>query len=719
LISKINAYYLYQGLKMNFSHIRRSFLFGILLSLPFLNPQPAKAFLALPEPVYSEMSPVTVPPEHSAPLRQAIALLEQAKYTEADIILRSLIQASPTDMPARDFYHTSQLLQGNWLNLAIENADRAYQNLPSIRFPNPREGIVPTINLPDAIDQKINQLDWGATPDLSGAIAQVKQQVTQNPDAIPPRLTLASLYILDSRKPGEAQSTAKFQQAQEQMRELIRRHPDDAQLQLILADNLSASNEKTAAYQESIRLNPQLVQAWIGYSKNAIDTQKDLSQVMMIFEDGIRANPNSFQLQHYAGYTLLTMQRPDEAIAYLDQAASLRPDAMFVWSGLFLALSQANYDQTNLMLDALERVATLNPSFTAEDINSLANISSLNLSMVSDNRIPELVTFYNRIGRKNPKVASMGFSYLGFLLTEVAPSKGDRIIRLYRRAYALDPSREHLRQLASALIRNRQPIEGEALLRHFLADEPPGDAVYARGELAFAMAQQDANRALKYLDEIYAIDPTSSGYEWIGGWLVEQKRWDEAKVFYERAVRQDPWYNIFLAQILAEQGQTDEAIAKLQTVLSNIPKEDPNYYGLPSAVLCDVLAKAGRLEEAIARYEEAIDYNEALAQRSKNPSIYYEFGEFLQRHQRWEQAIGQYRLAAQVADEQQNPLLVAMSHRGIGQILAALRQMGEAQVELEQARSMFQEMAYIDLAAETQREMQAFPVKPGNESGSD
>jgi tetratricopeptide (TPR) repeat protein len=210
------------------------------------------------------------------------------------------------------------------------------------------------------------------------------------------------------------------------------------------------------------------------------------------------------------------------------------------------------------------------------------------------------------------------------------------------------------------------------------------------------------NQALKYLDEIYAIDPKSSGYEWVGSWLVEQKRWDEAKVFYERAVRQDSWYNIFLAQILIEQGQVDMAIAKLQTVLNGLLKNDPNYYGFPSAVLCDALAKAGRLEEALARYEAAAQYN-------NSPNTYYGFGEFLRRNQRWEQAIGQYRLAAQKADEQQNPLLVAKSYRGIGQVLMAQGEKEAANMTLERARSIFQENAYIDLAAETARGIQVFP----------
>lgn len=157
-----------------------------------------------------------------------------------------------------------------------------------------------------------------------------------------------------------------------------------------------------------------------------------------------------------------------------------------------------------------------------------------------------------------------------------------------------------------------------------------------------------------------------------------------------------------MAQILAEQGQHEEAIAKLRTVLSNLPKGDPNYYGFPSAVLCDLLAKTGKLEEAIAIYQEG-------TRQTQNPDLYLAFGEFLKRQQRWEEAIAQYRLAIKAAELQRNDLLIAKSHRGIGEALIGTGRPAAAKIELEQARSLFQEVAYIDLAAETAREIQALP----------
>ena len=683
---------------MKFFSLQHSLCLSLLLTLPFLGSQRAQAFLVLPTPLTSSMTPIASSAAQAYPpeLQKAIALLVQEKYAEADALLTPLIQAHPTYMPTRDFYLISQTLQNNWLTIATENAERAYRNLPDIGYADDRQGIQGTVSIPEEIQQHLDARDWNSTAGIATAIAQVKQQVDQMPTAIQPRLVLAALYSLAAHTLAE-EDPAKVQQGYNQLREVVRRHPNDAQTQLILAENLPTSAEKTAAYLESIHLDPHLMLAWIGYADDALSRQQDLQSVIKIYQDAIQANPDAYQGYYQLGALLQQNQRNEEAIAPLRRATELQPSFSAAWSSLFYVLQQPSaVNSLDSLINAFERVSILNPEFSEFDV------STLNRLIVRANRIPEAVALYNRIGRKNPQIASQGFLQLGYLLSVVAPSRSAQVIRLYRRANRLMPNRDNQRALASALIRYQHPIEGEALLRQVLANEPAETAVYATGELAFAIAQQDLNQALNYLDNIYAVDPTVGGYEWIGSWLIEQKRWDEAKLFYERAVRQDPWYNIFLAQILAEQGQSEEAIAKLRTVLSNLPKGDPNYYGFPSAVLCDLLAKTGKLEEAIAIYQEG-------TRQTHNPDLYLAFGEFLKRQQRWEEAIAQYRLAIKAAESQHNDLLIAKSHRGIGEALIGTGRLAAAKIELEQARSLFQDEGYIDLAAETAREIQALP----------
>jgi tetratricopeptide (TPR) repeat protein len=657
--------------------------------LACFSPKPAQAFLPLNTPPI----PITYPVQpYSADLEKAIALLSQEQYAAADVMLKALIQANPTEMPARDFYYISQMLQDNWLNLLRENADRAYLNLPNIGFFNMRDGISGTVIVPEPIQTRIDASSWGSMPDVKGAIAQIKQEIDQSPNAIPPRLTLAALYRMTAYAPGESENPAALQQSYTQLRDLVRRYPNDAQLRFILAENLPASTERTAAYQESIRLNPQLIWAWMGYAR---DAAPDSSKIIQIYQDAIQVNPDRYELHYALGTLFQSRQQTADAIASLHRTTELQPSFNPAWSELFAILQQDHSKYLDQTLLEFERVSILNPLFSDIDSTTISQI------MVRADRVPEAVSLFNRIGRQNPKAASRGFLQLSFLLGELAPSRKAQIIRLQRRAYRLDPIHENLRSLASALIRHGQPAEGEALMRQFIAAEPPETAIYVMGELGFAIVQQDVDRALKYLDEINAANPAIGGYEWSGSWLVEQKRWAEAQVFYERAAKRTPWYNTFLAQILAEQGQLEEAIAMVRSVRDSLPKEDPNYYGLPSAILCDLLARDGKLEEAIAIYQEAT--------RRGFIDNYFAFGEFLKEYQKWDGAIEQYQQAIKKAEEQLYPLLIAKSYRGIGQALIGKGELAEAKAALERARALFQEQSYLDIVIEIDREIEALP----------
>jgi tetratricopeptide (TPR) repeat protein len=669
---------------MKFS-LRLGLFLWVLLAC--FSPKPAQAFLSLNTPPI----PITHPVQpYSADLEKAIALLSQEQYAAADVILKALIQANPGEMPARDFYYISQLLQDNQLNLLRENADRAYLNLPNIGFSYARDGIIGTVVVPEPIQTRLDALNWGATPNVTGAIAQLKQEIDQSPNAIPPRLTLAALYRMTASVPGE---NPALQQSYTQLRDLVRRYPNDAQLRFILAENLPASAERTAAYQESIRLNPQLIWAWMGYAR---DAAQDSSKIVQIYQDAIQANPDRYELHYALGTLFQSNQQVADAIASFRRATELRPKFNPAWSALFSIFQQDDSKYLDQIILDFERVAILNPLFSDVDSTTISRL------MVRADRIPEAVSLFNRIGRQNPKVASRGFLQLSFLLGELAPSRKAQIIRLQRRAYRLDPNQESLRSLASALIRHGQPMEGEALMRQFIAAEPPETAIYAMGELAFAIVQQDADRALKYLDEINATNPKIGGYEWSGSWLMGQKRWAEARVFYERAAQQSSWNSIPLAQILAEQGELEKAIAMVRSVRDSLPKEDPNRYGFPSAILSDLLARNGKLEEAIALHQEA-------TRSSSFVDNYFTFGEFLKKHQRWDEAIEQYQQAIQKAEEQLYFSLIAKSYRGIGQALLGKGQLAEAKVALERARVLFQEQSYLDMVAELDREIAALP----------
>jgi len=157
---------------MKFFSLGHSLCLSLLLTLPFLGSQRAQAFLLLPAPLTSSMAPIASSAAQAYPpqLQEAIALLVEEKYAEADALLIPLIQTQPTNMPARDFYLISQTLQNNWLKLATENAERAYRNLPDISYTDPRQGIQDTVFIPEEIQQHLYDRDWSSTRGIETAI---------------------------------------------------------------------------------------------------------------------------------------------------------------------------------------------------------------------------------------------------------------------------------------------------------------------------------------------------------------------------------------------------------------------------------------------------------------------------------------------------------------------------------------------------------------------
>jgi tetratricopeptide (TPR) repeat protein len=334
---------------MKFRHLPFSLFLTVLFTAPFIHSTPALADLTLFQTTIADTQPD--PPE----LKTAIALLVQEKYTEADIILKRLIQANPTHMATRDYYFASQDLQSNALGLATEYAERAYLDLPYVGYYfHGRDASDTTLNLDPQLGARLEF--WSPTLYPEPAIALLKQQVDQNPDAIYPRLILASLENMTTYRNPERGSQGS--EAIVQIRELVRRHPNDVQLQLILARNTLSETERTAAYQQSIRLNPQRVAVWLAYG-NAVSFQ-DPAAAIEIYKTAIQANPNAEELYYQLGVLLQQNQRSAEAIAPLRQAIELQPQLMSrAWTLLFSILQQQE-DPDPLMAE-YQRFAAANP----------------------------------------------------------------------------------------------------------------------------------------------------------------------------------------------------------------------------------------------------------------------------------------------------------------------------------------------------------------------
>jgi tetratricopeptide (TPR) repeat protein len=183
-----------------------------------------------------------------------------------------------------------------------------------------------------------------------------------------------------------------------------------------------------------------------------------------------------------------------------------------------------------------------------------------------------------------------------------------------RQLMALDPtSIQGLHALSAALVA-RQDYQSVVTLLTPLSKDVSGRAKGRESEAALLLAQlahahtelgQHA-RAIEVLTAAVASDPTSApALNSLGYTLAERgERLPEAVAFIERALKvepDNPSYIDSLGWALFKQGKLDDAESHLQKAATALPEQSviQDHYG-------DVLARRGKMPEAIAAWERAL-----------------------------------------------------------------------------------------------------------------
>ncbi len=125
----------------------------------------------------------------------------------------------------------------------------------------------------------------------------------------------------------------------------------------------------------------------------------------------------------------------------------------------------------------------------------------------------------------------------------------------------------------------------------------------------------------------------------LGHFLLDDERLDEAIDQFQMAGksgRQFPEERKYLSIALARKGRTDEAIAHLETLVKQHPKDAQGYYDLGNALL-----EKGESQSAIAAYEKA------LSIQVRYPAAHYNLGIALDQNGRIDEAIAHYQQAVQ------------------------------------------------------------------------
>jgi Tfp pilus assembly protein PilF len=111
--------------------------------------------------------------------------------------------------------------------------------------------------------------------------------------------------------------------------------------------------------------------------------------------------------------------------------------------------------------------------------------------------------------------------------------------------------------------------------------------------------------AIAAMNDLLAMYPRDAELNFVAGaWLASRGEYEASAKFYKRVLEVDPNFAIALNELgynLAAMHQYDKAIAYLKRYAEMEPNE-PN----PRDSLAEILQKAGRLEESLAEYREAL-----------------------------------------------------------------------------------------------------------------
>jgi tetratricopeptide (TPR) repeat protein len=213
-------------------------------------------------------------------------------------------------------------------------------------------------------------------------------------------------------------------------------------------------NEAIKAYNEAIRLNPNLAVAW--YNKATI-LGRDLGkydEAIKAYDEAIRLDPNYFAVAAWynKGITLGIQGKYDEAIKCYEEAIRLDPNLEAAWINKGNALdAQGKYDEA---IKAHDEAIRLDPNDAAAWIgkgNALLNQGTYNDIKVSSafpsnfwqeiyaqGKYDEAIKCYDEAIRLDPNLSAAAWFNKGSALGK--QGKYEDAIKAYDEAIRLDPN---------------------------------------------------------------------------------------------------------------------------------------------------------------------------------------------------------------------------------------------------------------------------------------
>ncbi len=411
-----------------------------------------------------------------------------------------------------------------------------------------------------------------------------------------------------------ALSENRPQDALEEFTAAEREHPDDARARNfrgILLVQLGKNAEAAAEYQESIRLDPTLEDAYrnLGFLRW---TEHQLAPARDMLERAIKLSPDDSFAHYYLGRVELDAQRYEQAFRELDLSHQSFPaDAGLLIQVTTGYIALGRQENARKSLDQLMQVALTE----AQSVQ----VASLLLSIHENDRAISLIQKLNGRFQSPPPWTQFDLALAYFLAANyekaveqalfcvqaVRPLAAKRSVSALRQAATLAPDDEaHWLNLTRELMElNRYP-EAVTAVQSGLAANPKSYALHLRLGAAYLAAGRYGEAESVFRDLVSAGDPLPTGYVGLAQVLLRTGRAEEAAADLGDAEKKlGPTFLIsyFRGLALDRAGKPSEALTAFQQATHLNPNS------------ADAHLHLGKTEFALSHVNESIaEFHEAL-----------------------------------------------------------------------------------------------------------
>ncbi|MFM9266345.1 tetratricopeptide repeat protein [Tychonema sp. BBK16] len=465
---------------------------------------------------------------------------------------------------------------------------------------------------------------------------------------------------------------------------------------------LGKLDEAITAYRRAIELNPDFSWSY-HHLGDALDRQEKWEEAVAAFRKATELNADHFGSYCGLGQSLVKLGRLDEAIAAYRQASIVNPEIDWIHGCIADILQQRRELDLQEAIASYRRALQLNPN-DVQAYRNLLNIQPDNFEVYLDlgNALAKqgdwrgAINTYQRAIKLNSQEA-----LVHNLLGEALEQLGDleAAVVSYRRAIELHPFFMSDEQLGKALAKlsyleqfppddvaflqkNEHLSDASfvqelfrAYLKRFLNDEEVAsfvEVIRSSGRTRYQTLAEIIRPSMEFQSrytQFFSLSLEEVHWQ-LGTFFAQAGKWDKALTSFHHAVLLKPEialaYSRWAEYLVLENTYDEQVAIRSQFFIALLNK---SYSGEFYACLGKLLARIGRVDEALEAYKNSLLLIEQPNRPEFPDKIYINIGQLLQQKNQLDEAIKYYQEALALNQNQ------VEAYINIGHILSVQNQL--------------------------------------------